>query len=81
VARRRGRRAPDQPELFPDLPDWEAWEVDLEIAGLGIILYSPPASGLLGDRQAIGIHLEPTNGPPPLRWEGVPLLCEAGNGS
>jgi hypothetical protein len=30
-------------ELFPDLPAWQAWEIDLAIAGLGIILYSPPA--------------------------------------
>jgi hypothetical protein len=178
-----------QGELFPDLPAWEAWEIDLEIVGLGIILCSPPAvahipegsnylrehfwqgadvaehvmacqltafctgspgryrlrflrgprneeavtaaafkirlglqvqqgeicardlydligwsaecpaeqrlqvpdgwyrltvfsspppSGILGDRQTIGIHLEPMSDKPPLRWEGVPLLCEAG---
>jgi hypothetical protein len=30
-------------ELFPDLPDWEGREIELQIRGLGIILYSPPA--------------------------------------
>lgn len=32
-----------QAELFPDRPNWEVLEIDLEIAGVGIILYSPPA--------------------------------------
>jgi hypothetical protein len=34
-----------------------------------------PASGLLGDDQLIEVHLEPADGMPSLRWDGVPELC------
>jgi hypothetical protein len=187
MGRSREGERPDQPLLFPDLPDWGGWEIDLKLRGLGIILYSPPAvahvpegsdylrehfwqpadvarhvmacrltgfctgspgrfrlrflrgrrneeavaaahfklrlglqveegricvrdlydlmrwspacppeqqvtvadgwygltvfssrplSGCLGDGQVIAIHLEPLASRPPLRWEGVPLLCD-----
>lgn len=44
------------------------------------VFSSRPASGILGDDQAITINLEPVAGKPQLRWEGVPLLCEMDGG-
>ena len=43
MAGEKGSGALRQAELFPDLPAWDAWEINLEIVGLGMILYSPPA--------------------------------------
>jgi hypothetical protein len=37
---------------------------------------SRPQSGILGDNQAIDIHLEAMQEKPKLRWEGVPTLCD-----
>jgi hypothetical protein len=39
------------------------------------VLSSPPASGILGDKQLIEIFLESVNDKPALHWEGIPPLC------
>jgi hypothetical protein len=66
-----------------DLKDWyaecpTAQQVPLPDGWYRLTVYSSrPASGILGDGQTINIHLEAMSDRPPLRWEGVPLLCEA----
>jgi hypothetical protein len=39
------------------------------------VFSSPPPSGIIGDKQDVGIFLEVVDGKPQLRWEGVPSLC------
>ncbi len=44
------------------------------------VFSSCPASGVLGDDQLININLESVATKPPLRWEGVPQLCDTDDG-
>ena len=66
-------------DLF-DLLQWEAecpqvQRVPVPDGWYRLTVFSSlPSSGLRGDDQLIEIHLEPTAGMPPLRWEGVPHL-------
>jgi hypothetical protein len=63
-----------------DLLDWEpscpeAQTLSVPSGFYRITAYtSPPSSGILGDDQAVWLHLEPSAEKPRLAWSGVPDL-------
>jgi hypothetical protein len=81
---RLGLEVRDNEVCFRDLHDLISWipncpegqEISVPTGFYRITVYSsPPASGIIGDRQHIALHFERVETRPLLKWDGVPQLC------